>query len=272
MSEHNPKQILFSGKEDQQAIKVEQQDNLVSLHFDNGLIETQIDLSDPAVLPLKGNRQMLSPLLFGLVPARVMLVGCGGGSIARWFHHHLPETQGIAVEKSATVIDLAWRFFEFPSPGQGWQIIHADASEYLQKLDQHFDLIIIDIESNQQTPDWVSDEKFLINCQRLLSVSGTININLIADTAEDFARQIWPIRQVFQNLTYCHASHISDDHNIKANHNIEAKNIFVTGFKAKPDMQNLQNRAENAEKRFGIEFSLFYQELLSDNPSNSGIF
>lgn len=261
MSNKASKETLFSGNDDQQVIKVEQLDHLVSLHFDNGLIESQIDLSNPAVLPLKGNRQMLSSLLFGLVPQKVMLVGCGGGGIARWFQHHLPETEGIAIEKSAAIIDLARRYFEFPSTQHGWQIVHAEATEYLQQINQCFDLIIVDIEVNQQTPDWVSNEAFLVNCQRLLNENGVININLIADTAEIFARQLWPIRQVFKDLTYCHASH-----------NNQAGNIFITGFKNKPDILDLQKKAESAEKRFGIEFSLFYQELLRDNPANSGIF
>ena len=108
------------------------------------------------------------------------------------------------------------------------------------------------------SPDWVTSEQFLLSCQARLSDSGAININLIADTPEDFARQLWPVRQVFSGLTYCHASN--------------ANNIFVSAFKTRPDTSDLAFKAEMAEKHYGIEFPLFYQELLRDNPPNSGIF
>jgi spermidine synthase len=258
VSNNNTKEVLFYGHIDGHAVQIDREEQLLSLHFNNGLIESQIDTTDSSVLPLIGNRQMLSCLMFGHAPQKVMLVGCGGGSIARWFNNHLPDTQGIALEQSATIINLALRYFQFPSAQDSWQIVQAEAQHYLQNHEELYDLIIVDIEVNQQTPDWVSSEAFLLNCQRLLTVNGAININLIADTPELFAQQLWPIRQVFAGLTYCHASN--------------ANNIFVTAFKTKPNTSDLQTRAEAAEKQFGIEFSLFYRELLRDNPANSGVF
>ena len=258
MSNDSPREILFRGHVNSQAIQVERQGNLLSLHFDNDIIQSQIDTLNPAILPLKGNRQMLSYLMFDHVPEKVVLVGCGGGSLARWFKYHLPKTSGIAIDHWDTIINIARRYFQFPATQDGWQLVHAEANQYLQNLDAVYDLIIIDLEINRQTPEWITSQAFLLNCHRLLSENGAINVNLIADTPEIFSRQLWPIRQVFSGRTYCHAS--------------QANNIFVTAFKNKPDTSDLKTNVDIAEKRYGIEFSLFYQELLRDNPKNSGIF
>ena len=59
MSKSSQREILFYGHIGGHAVQVDQEEQLLSLHFNNGLIESQIATNDTAVLPLMGNRQML---------------------------------------------------------------------------------------------------------------------------------------------------------------------------------------------------------------------
>ncbi len=240
-------------------ISVEQHDDLVTLHFNNGLIQTQINRSDPGQLPLFVNRMMLVHLLFGLQTRNALLAGSGGGSIGLWFDHHLPATEGLAVEKSEQVISLAQQYFGFPPANSNWRIQQADIRDFLATTQQRFDFILFDLEEQGNTPRWLTDARLLNNCLRCLSDEGVASFNLVADPPENFARDLWAIRQAFPGKTCCLG-------------NPESANVIVSAFKQKPLTNNLSEQAQAAKKRYNIEFDLFYEQLLKDNPPNSGIF
>ena len=69
---------------------------------------------------LSYTRSMMAFLLFVPSPTRVVSVGLGGGSLARFVYHHLPETRITAVSKSIRKWSSAARqFFELPDdPGR----------------------------------------------------------------------------------------------------------------------------------------------------------
>ena len=54
-------------------------DDRRSLWFDDVILQSEINIYDPAVLPNPVNRAMLAHLMFGLRLQRVLLAGCGGG-------------------------------------------------------------------------------------------------------------------------------------------------------------------------------------------------
>lgn len=238
---------------------VDQKDELVTLHFGNGLIQTQINRSHPEQLPLLGNRMMLVHLLFGLEPQSVLLAGSGGGSIGRWFDQYLPDTQGLAVEKSSKVISLAQQYFDFPPAGSNWHIEQADIRQFLGNTNRRFDFILFDIEEQGSTPGWLTDNELLSHCLNCLTDQGVVSFNIVAESSENFMKALWSIRQTFPDKTCC-LSHP------------ESGNIIVTAFKQKPSIESLAERAEAAKKRYNIEFDLFCQQLLKDNPAHSGIF
>lgn len=258
MTTANPT-TLFQQQIDGNLVSIEQSGDILSLHFNNGLLQSQIDTSAADRLPLAGNRIMLAHLLFGETPGKVLLAGCGGGAIARWFNAMLPDSQGLAVESSAEIISLAKQYFEFPSSGSNWDIQQADVRSYLADQPERYDFILFDIEENRNTPDWLIQPEFVETCKHCLTDKGVISFNIVVRSAGDFSRALWPIRQVFPGKTYCLSSQ-------------DSQNIIITAFASKPSMVNLADRASKAKKRFQIEFDLFYQQLLKDNPPDSGIF
>jgi len=243
----------------EQPISVEQQDGLVTLHFNNGLIQSQINRLHPEKLPLIANRMMLVHLLFGLEPQSVLLAGSGGGSIGLWFNHHLPATQGLAVEKSAEVISLAQQHFGFPPANSHWRIQQADIRDFLASAPQRFDFILFDLEERGDTPRWLTNSAFLDDCQNALTEQGVASFNIVANSSEQFVRDLWAFRQAFPNKTCCLG-------------NPESANIIISAFKQSPSIENLSEKAQAAKKRYNIEFDLFYEQLMKDNPPQSGIF
>ena len=244
---------------DNDNIRILKQGHLVTLKFDNGLMQSQIDTNRPGQLPQLANRMMLVHLMFGIEPENVLLAGSGGGAVGLWFNSHMPQTRGLGIEASAEVISLAKEHFGFPPDNPNWQIEQADIRQYFRSTKQKFDFILFDIEENGVTPDWLVSDEVLQDCISCLSEQGVATFNIVAQNAESFARILWSVRQAFPQRTLC-LSHPATG------------NIIISAFKNRPSTNDLTNRATLATERFNIEFDLFYQQLLKDNPANSGIF
>ena len=70
-------------------------------------VQSIIDLDKPGQLPAPFSRAMLASLMFVESPLSVLLIGMGGGSIARYFHNRDVNIKGDVIEWSAAVIDIA---------------------------------------------------------------------------------------------------------------------------------------------------------------------
>jgi spermidine synthase len=167
-----------------------------SLWFDDLVMQSEIDLDDPGVLPNALNGAMLAPLMFG-PPRRVLLAGCGGGAIARWLHARAPEVAGDAVECSAEIADLARDFFDFPSAGSHWRLVVRDVRDHLADAGALYDYILVDIAQEQVSPAWVTGRAFLTACRDRLARPGYLVLNLLYDTDERLVSELVGIRSVF---------------------------------------------------------------------------
>ncbi len=168
-----------------------------SLWFDDIILQSEIHIHDPAVLPNPVNQSMLAHLMFGQPMQRAMLAGCGGGAIARWFHARAPEIAGDAIELSPTVARLAREYFDFPPATSGWRLLIEDVREHLVHSDAQYDYILVDLEENQTTPNWITEPGFLNGCRTHLTPTGTLTLNLIVDDEKKISESLYRVRQVF---------------------------------------------------------------------------
>jgi spermidine synthase len=174
--------------------------NQRSLWFDDVILQSEIHLQDPAVLPNPVNRAMLAHLMFEPPLRRVLLAGCGGGAIARWLHARVPDVQGDAVELSTTVARLAVEYFDFPPPSASrWRLVVDDVRRFLSRTEggPEYDLILVDLEENQSTPAWLTAEPFLADCRARLSADGALMLNLIVDDNLAASEALVRVRRVF---------------------------------------------------------------------------
>lgn len=250
-------ELLHSQETEAGWIEVWQEGHRRSLRFDDEILQSEIDLKQPGRLPNPANRSMLAHLLFGQQPENVLLAGCGGGAIARWFHYHSPDTRGTAVELSADVAGLARDYFEFPGEESNWTIEIKDVRDQIRTIED-MDFILVDIATGGQTADWVTSGSFLADCRRALSPKGVLTLNLIGENTQSFAQSLWDIRQAFNKRTLCLTVP-------------EHENIQVMAFKQPPELQQLDTRLAERGLRWGLAFETFWSQIKQDNPQHSGI-
>lgn len=235
---------------------VQQSGTLRELHFGNDITQTCIDLEDPARLPLAANRAMLAHLAFGQRPRSVLLAGCGGGGIARWFASRSPDSVGVAVELDPQVASLAWRYFEFPPT---WRLQVGDVRTYLQATHHHHDFILVDIEVGGHTPSWLADPAFLTRCRDTLTAAGVVTFNLVAERRDGFTTKLSAIREVFARRTLCLSIPGHD-------------NVLVLAFRRRPTLRDIDTHIGSRAARWGLELEDLLARLRRENPPGSGVF
>lgn len=249
---------IYRQATEQGQIQVWQEDQRRSLWFDDVVLQSEIDLDDPAVLPNPVNRAMLVHLMFGQQPQRVLLAGCGGGAIARWFVARSPMTGGDAVEVSQPVASVAREFFGFPGKDSGWQLHLSDVRDFIRGKADCYDFILVDLEENQYSPEWISSNVFLECCRDALTPAGVVTLNLIPNGPNHCARALTNIRAVFERKTLCLPVENHD-------------NQLIIAFRQRPNLDDIDNRIEQAARQWGLPFRKFWQALQSSNRTGSGV-
>ncbi|MEW6690321.1 MAG: spermidine synthase, partial [Pseudomonadota bacterium] len=69
------------------ALVVSEERGVRHLHIGGEAIQSAMRLADPWALELEYTRCMLTFLLFHPAPRRALMIGLGGGSLAKFFHH-----------------------------------------------------------------------------------------------------------------------------------------------------------------------------------------
>src|SRR5882724_6370671 len=68
------------------------------LHFDFDAVQSAMETQDPHKLTLAYTRKMMAFLLFKRDPGRILLLGLGGGSLAKFCYKHLGSVALTAIE------------------------------------------------------------------------------------------------------------------------------------------------------------------------------
>jgi spermidine synthase len=113
------------------------------LHFTNDATQSAMLLSDPDALIAQYTRKMMAFLLFNPSPRHIVMIGLGGGSLAKFCYRHLPRSRITVVEISEDVIALREEFC-IPKDDERFRIVHDDGARYIEKLDESIDVLLID--------------------------------------------------------------------------------------------------------------------------------
>jgi len=107
---------------------------------------------------------------------RVLLLGYGGGSVAKILvHKYNSEVQITAVEIDSKVIEIAKAWF----PQKNVVFVNADAEEFLGSICQKFDLIVCDVFIDLETPQFFSSFEFYRKIGDWLTEDGLFFQNLM---------------------------------------------------------------------------------------------
>jgi spermidine synthase len=161
------------------------------LHFTRDVAQTTMLIDEPDSLTAAYTREMMSFLLFNSAPNHILMIGLGGGSLAKFCYRRLVKTRITVVEISADVIALRDEFC-IPPDDERLRIIHADGASYLQGLDDAVDAILIDAFDSEGVAPSLLTANFYSRCAAQLAPSGVLVMNLSGQQS----RYIDTLRQV----------------------------------------------------------------------------
>ncbi|MDH5752911.1 MAG: fused MFS/spermidine synthase [Deltaproteobacteria bacterium] len=113
------------------------------LMFGNQIVQSAIFKNSPGGLVLDYTQAMVTGLLFPRRLHSFLHLGLGGGSLASFFHHHLPGIRQRVVELSPEVVQVAREYFHLPDSSR-LEVIQGDGAQYLRMDTARYDLVFLD--------------------------------------------------------------------------------------------------------------------------------
>lgn len=247
---------------DETSVDVSESDGVRYMHLGNDTVQSAMRIINPTALELRYTRGVMMFLLFVPRAGSMLGLGLGGGSVARYMHHHLPEIHQRVVEINPQVIRVARTHFALPDDDERLQVIEGDGAEYVVSHPETTDVLFLDAYSSYGLPDELSSQMFFDHCVNALTQEGILIANLWGSDKR-FDVYLQRIEQSFDGRVLVLATG-------------KPGNILVFGFKYEPDdlrWASLRERAKALETRHQIEFLDFVERLRDRNPcSNHRLF
>jgi spermidine synthase len=115
----------------------------------------------------------------------ILVLGIAGGSVIKTLVDEINfEGEITGVEIDPEIITLANKYFNL-NQIQNLTIIIDDAGKFVQKTDNTFDLIIIDIFQDNSMPEFLFEPEFIKNINSLLNVGGYLLFNTMINSKAD---------------------------------------------------------------------------------------
>ena len=149
------------------------------LHVGGEAIQSAMRLADPFALELDYTRCMMAFLLFHPDPRRALMIGLGGGSLAKFFHRNLPRLRTHAVEYDDRVIATARSLFHVPPDDARLVVEHGDGIEALAP--ECCDLLVVDGFEDESLPEALVSQDFFDAAWGSLEEPGVLVMNCMDD-------------------------------------------------------------------------------------------
>lgn len=118
----------------------------------------------------------------------ILVLGVAGGSVIQTIRHDFNlKAQITGVEIDPDIIELANTYFQLHET-ENFELITADAFQYIHATTLTFDLIIVDLFNDTQMPKKLFDGEFWKQTHKLLNDKGLVVFNTIYNSNEDLIR------------------------------------------------------------------------------------
>jgi spermidine synthase len=226
-----------------------------SLHLGGDAIQSSIRLDAPDELALDYTRAMMAFLLFHPAPRDVLMIGLGGGSMARYIHQRMPGTRTSVVEINAKVLAAARSMFHFPADDARLKVNIACGAEYLSQQSESADVLLVDGFDDGKQPTVLCTQAFYDSAHAALRTGGVMVVNFMAEEKKLDA-YMQRIENSFDGYV---ASLLAEDR----------VNIIAFGFKRHPRQlawAELKKRARLLKKLHDLPLDEFVAGLKKLNP------
>jgi spermidine synthase len=229
-----------------------------SLHFGTSPKQSAMSLADPDRLELPYVRAMLAGIILTADPGRVLLLGLGGGSLAKFLLRAFPACRIDVVEYRPAVATVAREYFCLPDDprltlhiAEGGEFVcgaaGSDAGGYGH--------IFVDIFDHEGLAASANQHDFVSACAKLLSPDGVLAMNMWGSHAESLRLSMRLLNLYFEGGTL--RLQVTGRGNVIG---------FGLGTELRrPGREALKQRARVLELRHGVEFPRLLH-LLSPPP------
>jgi len=163
------------------AIEIIEEDGVRVLQIGGSAIQSAMRLEAPDAIELDYVRAMMAFLLFRPKPREVLMVGLGGGSMARFIHQQMPETRVTVAEINPGVVTAARKYFRFPEEDERLEIVIGDGAEVVPARPMSCDVLVVDGFVNGKAPETLCAQSFYDAAFAALRETGVMVANFMAD-------------------------------------------------------------------------------------------
>lgn len=220
------------------------------LHVGGTAIQSAMLIEDPNGLALAYTRSMMAALLFQPEPRDVIMIGLGGGSMAKWVYKRLPKTRTVAVEVDFRVVSAAHRMFHLPLGRKRLRIIVGDGAQYVAEHQHSADVIFLDAFVNHRQAPSIRTASFYASARQALRRDGILAINFMSDDA-GLRAYLKRLAQAFEGRLACLRA-VGED------------NLIVFAFADDPGVitpTSLAGRAISLQRMYGLTFRHFAEHI-----------
>jgi spermidine synthase len=143
---------------------------------------------------------MMGFLLFRPEPARIVMIGLGGGSLAKYCHSRLPDASVVVTEINPHVLALRDLFY-IPPDDERFQVLREDGAAFVRRVPTCVDVLLVDgFDANGQSAQ-LCTQAFYEDCYRSLTPEGLMVINLPVDDPF-LGRSMARVRRTFKSAVF----------------------------------------------------------------------
>lgn len=240
--------------DDEQTVYISERYGVRSLHIGSDTVQSSMRLARPNDLELSYTRSMMGFLLFVPQPDDVVMIGLGGGSLAKFVHQRLLDARVRVAEVNPQVVSIARQYFYLPADGPRFEVLTMDGARYVERNDIETDVLVIDGYGADAHAEELASRSFYAACRTRLKAGGVFVVNLWGGD-KTFKMLLARIEEAFPGGTLCLPAE-------------RPGNVIVFGFEREPgriEWKALTARAHEFEARYGLEFSRFVEALRKMN-------
>ena len=252
--------MIYQTKDQDGDIEVSELDGVRSLHFGSFAQQSAMSLKHPDQLELEYAKAMMSWLLFHEIGNDdILLMGLGGGSLAKYILKHFPACRVEAVEYRAAVAEVAHDYFELPRDLR-LNIVIDDGAHYarerLNMQREFYQIIMLDAYDSQGIAESLCNVEFFAMCKALLKKEGILVVDL------------WNNKTQFEQL-FSWLGGLFEAKLLLLPVDGTVNVIAMFFHKDTPVYSRiaLKKRAIQLEKKYKLPFKRYLKELIMYNPN-----
>jgi spermidine synthase len=142
-------------------------------------------LHEPKKLIFDYTQMMLAGLYLNAKPAKLLIIGEGGGTIPTALQEMLPDTQIDLVELDSAVDRVAKQYFEF-KPGPKVRVTVEDGRVFVKRSvaqRPNYDIVMLDAFDADYIPEHMLTREFLQEVKSIMAPNGVIVANTFSNSA-----------------------------------------------------------------------------------------